>query len=87
MADNFARHESDLVSPASNFFDITPHDSNELAYFTRGIYVGIGGDVVLTSVNDETVTFVGVAGGSVLPVRAKILKSTGTTATNIIGLY
>lgn len=67
---------------------ITPHDTNELTHVTRGIYVGAAGDVVVVLFNDSTaVTFKNAAAGSVLPVRAKIVKSTGTTAMNLIALY
>jgi hypothetical protein len=35
----------------------------------------------------QTVTFVGVAAGSVLPIRVARVNSTNTTATNIVALY
>ena len=76
----------DLAQPADYLFGITPHDSNELAYLTRGIYVGSGGDVAIIDKHGNTVTFVGVPTGLILPVRANIVKSTGTTASSLVGL-
>ena len=72
-------------APALNAFAVTPHDTNALTHPTRAIYVGTIGNVKLTTVDGDTVTFVNVSG--ILPVRAKILFATLTTATNIVGLY
>lgn len=73
--------------PASNAFAITPHDTNELTYVTRGIWIGGAGNVKVTTVNGDTVTFTGALAGTIIPVRAKIVFSTGTTATSMIGIY
>lgn len=75
------------TSTATFVFTITPHDTNELTAFVRGLYVGGAGDVALVCEDNSTsVTFVGVPAGAILPVRAKRVLSTGTTATNLIGL-
>lgn len=80
-----ATHQND--NPAREAFAITPHDTNELTAITRGIYVGVAGTVVAILADDSSaVTFVGCQAGSVLPICAKIVLSTGTTATNLIGL-
>ena len=76
-----------LSSPATQAFSVSPHDTNELSNVTRAIYVGSGGDIVLVTVGGDTVTLVGVLGGAIYPVRAKIIKSTGPTATSLVGLY
>jgi len=87
MVDTFDKQATGLDSPASNAFAITPHDTNELTTVTRGIYIGAAGDIALTTVGGDSVTFVGLLAGSILPVRANIVKSTATTATSLIGLY
>jgi hypothetical protein len=75
------------TSTAWFVFAITPNDSVDLAAFIRGIYVGGTGDVALICEdNTAAVTFVGVPTGTILPVRAKRVLSTGTTATNLVGL-
>jgi len=83
--DAFDTNSPGLTSPATKHFDITPHDSNELATKPRGIYVGVAGDVVLTDENGTDCTYKNASG--VLPVRAVKVKSTGTSATNLIGIY
>jgi len=88
MVDKFENHAEGLASPANNAFSVTPHDTNELAFIPRGIYVGGSGDIAVILADDTAaVTFVGVLAGTVLPVRPKIIKATGTTATSIVGLY
>jgi len=84
--DKFDNHASGLSSPAEDAFAITPDDATDMAKVTRGIYVGVGGDVALITKAGTTLTFKSAAAGSVLPVRAARVKSTGTTATNLIGL-
>jgi hypothetical protein len=87
MADNFASYQAGLTSPAANGVAIVPDDANDLPTSTRGIYVGTTGDVVAILVGDTlATTYTAVPGGSVLPIRAKRVKATGTTATNLVGL-
>ena len=50
----------------------------------RGIYVGVGGDIKVTTVDGDTVTFVAVPQGVILPVRAKRIFATGTTAASLV---
>jgi hypothetical protein len=85
---DFTGHTTNLDSPALNAAAVTPHDTNELANYSRGIYVGGAGNLVVVLVGDSAaVTFVGVPAGTLLPIRAKIVKSTSTTATSIVALY
>lgn len=83
--DTFSSNTTGLTSPATKHFNITPHDTNELATKPRGIYVGVAGDVVLTDEAGTDCTYKNASG--VLPVRAVKVKATGTTATNLIGIY
>jgi hypothetical protein len=75
-----------LETPAEHGFSITPHDTNELAYVTRAIYVGGAGDITFTTKGGESVTLKAVPVGTVLPIRAKLV-TTATTATFLVGLY
>lgn len=75
-----------ITGPISNFAAITPHDSNELLYVTRGIYVGGAGDIRMTSQNGNDVVHYGAVAGSYLPVRVRIVH-TDTTATNLVAWW
>lgn len=77
-----------MESPGRNFFNITPHDSTNFTYETRGIYVGGAGNVKILGVGDATaIVFTAVPVGTILPVRAVRVDSTGTTATLLVGIY
>lgn len=66
---------------------ITKHDSTNIPEGpTDAIYVGGSGNMVVVFMDNSTVTFAVVA-GQVLPVRAKRVNSTNTTATNMAALY
>ena len=87
MADSFSSSMPGLSSPGANAFAVTGNDSADLSFATRGLYVGGAGDVKLTTVGGNTVTFAAVPAGAVLPVRAARIFATGTSATNLVGLY
>lgn len=75
-------------SPARGAVAITPNDSTELASIPKALYVGNGGTIVGQAVGSNTdISFTGVPTGAILPVQFKLIKATGTTATNIVGLY
>jgi len=73
--------------PATRAYVPTKHDTNDITTVSRGIYVGGSGDVKVKTIGGDTVTFVGVPAGTVLPVRAKQVFNTGTTATSLLVLY
>lgn len=86
MAD-YRFFRQNATEPVTHAFAVTPHDTNELTSHTRGIYVGVSGDVKVTTIDGDAVTFVGLAGGVIHPIMAKIIWSAGTTATSIVGVY
>lgn len=65
---------------------VAPHDTNELAYVSRALYIGGAGAVKVTTLKGTDLTFAAVPVGTVLHVRAKKVFATGTTATNIVAL-
>ena len=85
--DQHSNKHTGLESPAPSAFAITPHDTNDLAIAPRGIYVGVSGDLKVDMLGTGTVTYVGLAEGVIHPIRASRVYSTGTTATDIIGVY
>ena len=89
MTDKFDKFYATLESVAFDAFTITP-GTNDLAYITRGLYVGNTGNItcMMSSYNNANsiVTFVNVAGGSILPIRVKKVYA-NSTASNFVGLY
>lgn len=86
MPDDFKDHAPGLTSPASKAYEITPDDDNDLPVHTRGIYVGLAGNLTVILQGDTTqVTFVGVPVG-IMPIRVKRVMATGTAAEDLVGL-
>jgi hypothetical protein len=86
MQDHFKNHASGLDSPARNAAPVTPDDGSDLPVAARSLYVGAAGDVRITTVGGDMVTFTGVPAG-ILPVRAARVHATGTTAAGIVAIW
>lgn len=86
MNDRFATAQPSLSGPASSGFPVTPNDGADLAETTRALYIGTGGTLAVRMLSGATLTFTGVAAGSLLPVRVVRVLATGTTAGAIVAL-
>lgn len=75
-----------VSSPAFHAAAITPSNSVNFDTVARAIYVGTTGNIVIVTPNDEVVTFTAVPVG-ILPVMAKRVNSTSTTASNLVALW
>ena len=86
-----ARHGQPVLSlsdPAANAEAISPSDSADLGFVTRGIYVGVTGDVTVNMMGTgASILFKAVPAGVTLAVRATRVLAAGTTATQLVGLY
>jgi hypothetical protein len=71
------------IEPSALWKAVSPNDSTVLKG-VRSVYVGTTGDLTCIDYNNDTVAFVGVPAGTVLPISPVIIKSTGTTASNIV---
>ncbi len=79
---------NDSIAPVAHGAAVTPNDSSDLSGgATRGVYVGVSGDVKVTFASGSTATYVGLASGLIHPVSVTRVWSTGTTATNIVACY
>lgn len=74
------------VETSALYEAVTPSDTVELTNVSRAIYVGTGGNVVAIRQDGVSVTIPSVPSGTILPIRAKRIASTGTTATGIVAL-
>jgi len=86
---NPTQGERSAQAPASRAFVITPSDSTIFSHYTRALYIGGDGNIAVRLADMETghVDLINVKAGTVLPIRARMVRATNTTATNIIGLY
>lgn len=75
-----------LVTPWSTMADVTPNDSTDLAFATRGLWIGGAGSLRLTALDGGTSTFLNVPTGLFIGRIARVL-ATGTTCTGIIALW
>ncbi len=78
-----AGFSSVLQSIARDADEITPHDTNPNVW--SYIYVGGTGDITLVTEAGTTVVYKSLPAGSLVWVRTSIIKSTGTTATYLVG--
>lgn len=86
MTDQFAGYAGSLDDPASTCRPIEPSDSTALEDLCRAIYIGNAGSLRLIDASGNIVVFEGLVGGSILPVRARQVLSTGTTATGLVAM-
>ena len=86
MSDAFSG-QSAIDAPANDAATITKSDSVNFTKTCRGIYCGVGGDIAVVTLDGSVVTFVGVLGGTILPIRATRVNSTNTTASSMVALW
>lgn len=73
------------TAPGDEFEAITVDVA--LATPSRGIYVGVAGNVqAFCALRNVNVTFVGAQAGSILPIRTTLIVSGGTTATSLVAI-
>jgi len=72
--------------PAKSLRAVTPHDTNELEYVAKALFIGTGGTLSLIAQEDTAAVSLTVVAGQIVPVRAKIVLATGTTASGIVAL-
>lgn len=76
-----------LDAPATDGFQVAKDDANDLTVFSRALYVGVGGNVHVTTVGNNELLLEAVLAGSIIPLRCRRVWATGTTADKIVALY
>jgi hypothetical protein len=67
---------------------ITPSDTVDLSVIPRGFWVGVGGDVSVMGKNDSAPqVHKNVPSGSYMPIEAKRVYATNTTAASLVAWY
>lgn len=75
-------YRNDLIG--SDAAAITPNDTTYVDLI--GVFVGGAGNLVVTTASGNDVTFTGVPAGAQIALGIIRVKSTSTTATNIVGI-
>ena len=79
---------ADATVSAHRASAVTTSDSTVFAQPTRALYIGAAGNITVDMADGGTsVLFVGVQGGTLLPIQVTRVYATGTTATSIVALY
>lgn len=86
MTDHFKTHATGMSDPILNAAAVVPDDANDLGVTTRALFIGTGGNLRVTLVSGDTVTFAN-AGAGWHPLRVTRVWATGTAATNIVGCF
>lgn len=81
--DRFTENNLYGTAPLTRGVSIVPDNSNELAFRPRAVWVGTAGALTVI-LGGNTITFVGVPAGTLLPIRPDLIRTTGTTAGNIL---
>ncbi len=80
-----ANRNVNATVPAHGAVAITANDSTVIPV-TRAIYVGTTGNIAVRMADGQSVTFNSVPVG-ILPIQVDQVKSTSTTASNMVALY
>lgn len=78
-----------LIHPAKGAFDAyaVRSDTVDFAIAARAFYTGSGGNIKVTTHDKQDIALVSVPAGTIFPLRIIRLWSTGTAATDVVGLY
>jgi hypothetical protein len=87
MTDTFSKHSRSLTSPPEEAASLVPDDAVPLGHVTRAVYVGTGGDLRVRMLKGGVVTLAAVPGGALIPLRVAQIYATGTTASDLVGLW
>lgn len=77
---------ADNAAPFVSVASVTPADSNLTRYPTRALFIGTGGDVTVTMVDDTTAVHKNVPDAFILPGQFKQVNA-ATTAGDIVAWY
>lgn len=85
MPDPFDSFTDSPLAPSRSMRAVVPHDSDPLPVLPKALYVGTAGHVTLRCIDDAAdVVFRNVPAGAIIRARARFVRATGTTATDIL---
>jgi hypothetical protein len=65
---------------------VTPSNTLDLERLTDAVYIGGDGNLAVALENNVVQTFNGLVAGQIVPVVARRVQATGTTATNLLAM-
>lgn len=79
---------AEVVTPDDNA-DLTLGGGAIIEGTTNGacLYIGTGGNITVTMLGGQVVTFVNVVDGTFMPIQVKKVWATNTDAQDILALY
>ncbi|APX64549.1 hypothetical protein AV944_00340 [Sphingomonas sp. LK11] len=83
--DRFGTNADSVLAAATRSMAIVPDDANELPFLPKGIMVGTAGTVV-GRLRDDTADRTWKLWVGYHPLRFKLIKSTGTTAADMMAV-
>ncbi len=86
-SDEFAGRDDGITASARGGAVVTKSDTVNLTKVTKGLYVGGAGDVTAVMQDSTVLLFSAVPAGTILPIRASRVNSTGTTATLMTAIW
>jgi hypothetical protein len=83
-----AANSNTVNSPITAMDAVTPSDTLDLAVPCRAVWAGVAGNISIIAADDSVAVLLkGVPAGQWVPVQAKRILSTNTTATDIVAGY
>jgi hypothetical protein len=83
-----SRYPGDMSTASARGAEEVDYGSGNVTFgrATRGLYIGVAGDVAVVMATGDAVTFKNVAAG-ILPVAVTQVTAAGTDAEDIIALF
>lgn len=75
------------IGPARNAVAVTPNDSADLTAVTRGVMVGVSGNVSVNMSGSGSAVVLPLTAGQLYPIAVSRILATGTTATGIVAIW
>lgn len=77
--------QADNTAPGVDYIGVTASATPFAGGPCRAIYAGSGGDITLLSPRGNSVAFVSIPAGAIIPVQA--VSMTASTATGVVAIY
>lgn len=85
-SDRFAYRSDSPFGPSRHAFAVTPSDATPLSPIPKALFVGGAGTVTLRTIDSTADVTLTAHAGQILPVRAAYVRTSGTTATDLVAL-